>query len=366
MPLVLPATHKGKEVDIESGPEEKQTPDEKAAAWVRSGVLFCAGVAVWIWPERFFAVLLLLLALMASPTLGPLLLRPVWIPGGPIAAMRRLIARQLAPDSELMVAVKDWIIEFAGSLGLAVLDKQDLWKPKLEEAIAPDSKLMVEVNNFAVRFVGGICTAVLEEKQEWMPPLVETVGEVIPPALSRVMVKKDDWSPALVGLVQDVVPPVLKQVMARHHVWSAGLVQLVGEVVPAVLSSVLSNRNSWTPSLLQFVGDITPQVMRIVLCSREMPVAIAHFLESAGPDLAPAVVKLIDLIISDPQLMASIKKVTDQSVRDEEMLNGIKKVIEDTLKDGHMYRAVGHGVLSAAEHGIGKAKHKAAQAMHLA
>lgn len=71
---------------------------------------------------------------------------------------------------------------------------------------------------YALHIAGNLGHAVLEEKSQWIPPMrpgtwilcpvprVDAVGEVVPPALSRVMERKKEWTPALTELVADVVP----------------------------------------------------------------------------------------------------------------------------------------------------------------
>eukprot|EP00434_Breviolum_minutum_P008186 symbB.v1.2.007217.t1/scaffold441.1/size205278/4 len=321
-------------LDLESGlyqPQEaEEVPEWSGWAWVRSLTLLLAGVVLWIYPERWASVFLLLMALVLSPYLG------VSLRGGlalPHVGMRRVIA--------------SWLLDFIFGVGSAIKEQEKTWKPKLDEALAADSDFSKGINEYALRIAGNLGQAVLEEKSEWIPPMVDAVGDIVPPALSRVMEKKDDWTPALTTMVGEIVPSVMKGVLSNHHTWSPALMQLVGDVVPPVLSAVLKNRE-WTPALLEFVGEVVPVVIAVVLQRPELPPAIAGFIDGAGPSLAPAVVRLIDHIIMDPKLMESIRKMTDDSMRDEALVKNIKDVIESSLKEGTMYRAVGHGVLKAA------------------
>jgi len=321
-------------LDLESGLgqplEAEEVPEWSGWAWVRSLTLLLAGVVLWIHPERWASVFLLLMALVLSPYLG------VSLRGGlalPHVGMRRVIA--------------SWLLDFIFGIGSAIKEQEKTWKPKLDEALAADSDFSKGMNEYALRIAGNLGQAVLEEKSEWIPPMVDAVGDIVPPALSRVMEKKDDWTPALTTMVGEIVPSVMKGVLSNHHTWSPALMQLVGDVVPPVLSAVLKNRE-WTPALLEFVGEVVPVVIAVVLQRPELPPAIAGFIDGAGPSLAPAVVRLIDHIIMDPKLMESIRKMTDDSMRDEALVKNIKDVIESSLKEGTMYRAVGHGVLKAA------------------
>ncbi|CAK9063263.1 Ribosome-binding protein 1 [Durusdinium trenchii] len=291
--------------DLEKGldPSTSVTVPEESVlwAWIRTLLLALAGLVLWVFPERWASVFLLLAALWVAPFLGPALRGGLPLPH---VGLRRMVASGL--------------VDFAGKLGHEVL----------------------------------------KDKSQWLPPVIDAVGEVVPPALSRVMEKKEEWTPALTQLVGDVVPSVMRGVLTNHRAWSPALMQLVGDVVPPVLSSVLRNRE-WTPALLEFVGEVVPPVITVVLQRPELPPAIAGFVDSAGPSLAPAVVRLIDFIIMDPQLMQSIKKMTDSSMRDEALVSNIKLVIEESLKEGTMYRAVGHGLKAAAEQSVEKMGRKA-------
>ncbi|CAJ1353511.1 unnamed protein product [Effrenium voratum] len=329
--------------DVETGNQLQGLDDRepKAIAWARTALLLLAGLVLWVFPERWASVLLLLAALLTAPHLGPMLRGG---PALPHVGIRRLIA--------------SWLLDFGLGVGSAIVDQEKVWKPKLEKALDADSDLTKGINKYALHIAGNLGQAVLAEKSKWIPPVISTVSEVVPPALSAVMERKAEWTPALEALVGEIVPTVMSGVMKNHHGWSPALMQLVGDVVPPVLSHVLRNRQ-WTPALLEFVGEVVPAIVAIVLQRPELPPAISEFVNNAGPTLAPAVVRLIDLIMCDPTLMVTIRRMTDTSMRDEHMIAGIKEVIEDSLKDGGMYRAVGRGVLAAAGQSVEDMKTRA-------
>lgn len=317
--------------DLERQAEPLPGPEEwRGWSWLRSLLLLVAGVILWIYPERWASVFLVLLALLCSPYLGSGLRGGLALPH---VGMRRMIA--------------SWLLDFGFGIGSAIQEQEKTWKPKLDQALASDSDFTQGVNKYALQIAGNLGQAVLHEKSQWMPTMVDAVGDIVPPALSRVMEKKEQWTPALTALVADIVPSVMRGVLSHHQGWSPALMQLVGDVVPPVLSSVLKNRE-WTPALLEFVGEVVPVIIALVLRRPELPPAIAGFIDSAGPSLAPAVVRLIDYIIMDPKLMQTIRKMTDDSMRDEALVRNIKTVIESSLKEGTMYRAVGHGIVAAA------------------
>lgn len=320
-------------VDLERQ-AEPSPPEWRGWSWLRSLLLLVAGVILWIYPERWASVFLLLLALLCSPFLGSALRGGLALPH---VGMRRVIA--------------SWLLDFGFGIGSAIQEQEKTWKPKLDKALAPDSDFTQGVDKYALQIAGNLGQAVLQEKSQWMPTMVDAVGDIVPPALSRVMEKKEEWTPALTALVADIVPSVMRGVLSHHQGWSPALMQLVGDVVPPVLSSVLKNRE-WTPALLEFVGEVVPVIIALVLRRPELPPAIAGFIDSAGPSLAPAVVRLIDYIIMDPKLMQTIRKMTDDSMRDEALVRNIKTVIESSLKEGTMYRAVGHGIVAAAEQSL--------------
>lgn len=62
-------------VDLER--QAEPPPEWRGWSWLRSLLLLVAGVILWIYPERWASVFLLLLALLCSPFLGTAL-RGAW------------------------------------------------------------------------------------------------------------------------------------------------------------------------------------------------------------------------------------------------------------------------------------------------
>lgn len=309
--------------EAETEPVEAQEEESQLIAWTRPSLLFAAGVVVWIWPERIFAVLFFFAALLCTPHVG--------------AVLRRGLA---LPRLGLWGSLATCVVDLVAGLGTALWERSDRWKPQLDKALEADSDFSKSMSKYILQVAGNVSSSLLQEKSRWLSPMVDAVGDVVPPALSKVMRKKDEWTPALVALIGDVVPPVLVSVL-QHRA------------------------KQWTPALMEFVAEVTPKIVTIVLARPDLPPNIASFVDRSGPTLAPAVVRLIDLVIEDPQMMRTIRKITDSSMRDEEMINRIKGVIEQNLKDGQMYRAVGHGVMNAAEQSMDIMKAKAARAVGL-
>lgn len=310
--------------DAETEPFEAQGEEEsQLVVWARPLLLLAAGVVVWIWPERIFAVLFFFAALLCTPHVGEVLRRGLALP--------RL---------GLWGSLATCVVDLVAGLGTALWERSDRWKPQLDKALEADSDFSKSMSKYILQVAGNVSASLLQEKSSWLSPMVDTVGDVVPPALSKVMRKKDEWTPALVALIGDVVPPVLVSVL-QHRA------------------------KQWTPALMEFIAEVTPRIVTIVLARPELPPNIASFVDRSGPTLAPAVVRLIDLVLEDPQMMRTIRKITDSSMRDEEMVNRIKGVIEENLKDGQMYRAVGQGVRNAAEQSVEHMKAKAARAVGL-
>jgi len=110
MPLAVPLLGEVAKVtlDLESGLGQPLPEEEvRGWAWLRSLTLLLAGLVLWIYPERWASVFLLLMALVLSPYLG------VSLRGGlalPHVGMRRVIA--------------SWLMDFIFGIGSAIKEQE--------------------------------------------------------------------------------------------------------------------------------------------------------------------------------------------------------------------------------------------------